>query len=76
MKKQIITLALLLLTGAGAAQAQDCCQGSEKKECCQKAAIETVVPLNICIIGYPDELPTPKDKWKPENVSYNKFGAK
>ena len=210
MKKQIITLALLLLTGAGAAQAQDCCQGSEKKECCQKAAIEnimtrtsirkfkqqaveaekvetmlraamaaptavnkqpwhfvvvtdkqvlselagqggrgnmlrnaplaivvcgdmskamqgkgqeywiqdtsaatenpllaahalglgavwtgaypmddrythiqkvlgmpeTVVPLNICIIGYPDEQPTPKDKWKPENVSYNKFGAK
>ena len=210
MKKQIITLALLLLTGSGAAQAQDCCQGSEKKECCQKAAIEnimtrtsirkfkqqaveaekvetmlraamaaptavnkqpwhfvvvtdkqvlselagqggrgnmlrnaplaivvcgdmskamqgkgqeywiqdtsaatenlllaahalglgavwtgaypmddrythiqkvlgmpeTVVPLNICIIGYPDEQPTPKDKWKPENVSYNKFGAK
>ena len=210
MKKQIITLALLLLTGAGAAQAQDCCQGSEKKECCQKAAIEnimtrtsirkfkqqaveaekvetmlraamaaptavnkqpwhfvvvtdkqvlselagqggrgnmlrnaplaivvcgdmskamqgkgqeywiqdtsaatenlllaahalglgavwtgaypmddrythiqkvlgmpeTVVPLNICIIGYPAEQPTPKDKWKPENVSYNKFGAK
>ena len=210
MKKQIITLALLLLTGAGAAQAQDCCQGSEKKECCQKAAIEnimtrtsirkfkqqaveaekvetmlraamaaptavnkqpwhfvvvtdkqvlselagqggrgnmlrnaplaivvcgdmskamqgkgqeywiqdtsaatenlllaahalglgavwtgaypmddrythiqkvlgmpeTVVPLNICIIGYPDEQPTPKDKWKPENVSYNKYGAK
>ena len=22
------------------------------------------------------ESPTPKDKWKPENVSYNEFGGK
>lgn len=36
---------------------------------------ETVVPLCIVIIGHPDEQPTPKDKWKPENVSYNKFGG-
>ena len=25
-------------------------------------------------IGHPAEKPTPKDKWKPENVSYNEFG--
>jgi nitroreductase len=37
---------------------------------------ESIIPLNICIIGYPDEQPTPKDKWKPENVSYNKYGGK
>lgn len=36
---------------------------------------ETIVPLGVMIIGYPDEQPTPKDKWKPENVSYNKYGA-
>lgn len=34
---------------------------------------EHIIPLNIIIIGYPAESPTPKDKWKPENVSYNKF---
>ncbi|MBQ3624092.1 MAG: nitroreductase family protein [Prevotella sp.] len=34
---------------------------------------EHIMPLNIIIIGYPAESPTPKDKWKPENVSYNKF---
>ena len=28
------------------------------------------------IIGYPAEQPEPKDKWKPENVSYNEFGGK
>ena len=27
------------------------------------------------IIGYPAEQPEPKDKWKPENVSYNEFGG-
>jgi nitroreductase len=36
---------------------------------------ETVVPLCIVIVGHPAEQPTPKDKWKPENVSYNKFGT-
>jgi len=34
---------------------------------------ETIMPLNITIIGYPDEQPTPKDKWQPENVSYNQY---
>ena len=29
-----------------------------------------------CVIGYPAESPTPKDKWKPENVSYNEYGGK
>ncbi len=29
-----------------------------------------LVPLNVIAIGYPDEDPAPKDKWKPENVMY------
>lgn len=37
---------------------------------------ETVVPLCTVVIGYPDEQPQPKDKWKPENVSYNKYGER
>lgn len=37
---------------------------------------ETIIPLSTVIIGHPAEQPTPKDKWKPENVSYNKFGNK
>ncbi len=37
---------------------------------------ETIVPLCVIAIGHPAEQPTPKDKWKPENVSYNEFGAK
>lgn len=35
---------------------------------------ETMIPLCTVVIGYPDEQPTPKDKWKPENVSYNVYG--
>lgn len=35
---------------------------------------ETIVVMGVAVIGYPDEQPTPKDKWKPENVSYNKYG--
>jgi len=37
---------------------------------------DTIIPLGTMIIGYPDEQPTPKDKWKPENVSYNQYGGK
>ena len=37
---------------------------------------ETYIPLCTIVIGHPAELPTPKDKWKPENVSYNEFGGK
>jgi nitroreductase len=35
---------------------------------------ETIVPLCVIVIGHPDESPMPKDKWKPENVSYNEYG--
>ena len=37
---------------------------------------ETIIPLCTIVIGYPAESPTPKEKWKPENVSYNEFGGK
>lgn len=37
---------------------------------------ETIIPLCTIVIGYPAESPTPKDKWKPENVSYNEYGGK
>lgn len=30
------------------------------------------VPLSIVALGYPDESPAPKDKWKAENVRYVK----
>ena len=32
-----------------------------------------IIPLNVIPMGYPDESPEPKDKWKPENVHYNKW---
>ena len=34
---------------------------------------EDVTPLAIVPVGYPAEHPTPKDKWKPENIHYNKW---
>ena len=34
---------------------------------------EHLVPLCAIVMGYPNESPQPKDKWKPENVSYNGF---
>ena len=34
-----------------------------------------IVPLCAIIIGHPAENPEPKDKWLPENVSYNEFGG-
>ena len=39
-------------------------------------APEHIVPLCTIVIGHPAENPTPKDKWKPENVSYNEYGGK
>ena len=36
---------------------------------------ETYIPLCTIVIGHPAEQPAPKDKWKPENVSYNEFGG-
>ena len=35
---------------------------------------DTLIPLCTVVIGYPAEQPKPKDKWKPENVSYNEYG--
>ena len=37
---------------------------------------QNIVPLAVVRIGYPDESPEPKDKFKEENISYNKFGSK
>ena len=37
---------------------------------------ENIIPLAVVRIGYPDESPEPKDKFKEENISYNKFGGK
>ena len=35
-----------------------------------------IVPVVVVRVGYPDESPAPKDKFKEENISYNKFGQK
>ena len=32
-----------------------------------------ITPLNIIPIGYPAQDPQPKDKWKPENIHYNRW---
>lgn len=37
---------------------------------------QNIIPLAVVRVGYPDESPAPKDKYKEENISYNKFGAK
>ena len=37
---------------------------------------KNIVPLAVVRIGYPDEAPAPKDKFKEENISYNTFGGK
>jgi nitroreductase len=37
---------------------------------------QNIVPVAVVRIGYPDESPEPKDKFKEENISYNKFGGK
>ena len=37
---------------------------------------EYIIPLCTIVIGHPAESPAPKDKWKPEIVSYNEFGGK
>ena len=34
---------------------------------------KTMIPLNTLIIGYPQNQVEAKDKWKEENVSYNKW---
>ena len=32
---------------------------------------DNIIPLCTVVIGYPAEQPQPKDKWNPDNVSYN-----
>lgn len=34
---------------------------------------ETIVPLDVICLGYPDEDPMPKDKWEPGNVHWDKW---
>lgn len=34
---------------------------------------ESIVPLCVVPVGYPEGPSTPKDKWKPEKVHYNKW---
>ena len=34
------------------------------------------IPVNTIIIGYPTADPQVKDKWNPENISYNTYGGK
>jgi nitroreductase len=34
---------------------------------------EGITPLAIVPVGYPAERPEPKDKWKPENIHYDKW---
>lgn len=34
---------------------------------------ENIIPLNIITMGYPDENPEPKDKFKTENIHYQKW---
>lgn len=36
---------------------------------------DNIIPLCVVVIGHPAESPQPKDKWKPENVSYNEYGT-
>ncbi len=33
-----------------------------------------IIPFCTIVIGYPDGETAPKDKWKPENVSYESYG--
>ncbi len=37
---------------------------------------QNIIPLAVVRVGYPDESPEPKNKYKEDNISYNKFGAK
>lgn len=37
---------------------------------------KTIIPLNTLIIGYPKNQVAAKDKWKEENISYNKWMEK
>ena len=34
---------------------------------------QNIIPMACVCIGYPSGDPTPKDKWKPENIRYNRW---
>ena len=34
---------------------------------------DNIIPFNIISIGYPDGSDQPKDKWKPENIHWEKY---
>jgi hypothetical protein len=35
-----------------------------------------IIPLCTIVIGYPKGITKPKDKWKPENVSWGEYGKR
>ena len=37
---------------------------------------KNIIPLAVVRVGYPDESPAPKNKFREDNISYNKFGGK
>ena len=37
---------------------------------------KNIIPLAVVRVGYPDESPEPKNKFKEKNISYEKFGGK
>ena len=37
---------------------------------------KNIIPLAVVRVGYPDESPEPKNKFKEENISYNTYGGK
>lgn len=37
---------------------------------------QNIIPLNVIAVGYPAENPAPKDKWKPEYISYEVYGER
>ncbi len=47
--------------------------GMERVDLVRKALRipDAYIPLNVIVIGYPAQSPTPKQKWKPEKVHYN-----
>ncbi len=34
---------------------------------------DSIIPLSVVMLGYPTGQQEPKDKYKPENVHYNKW---
>lgn len=53
----------------GVYPAEDRCQAISKV----LGLPETIIPLSCIVIGYPGENPQPKDKFKEDNISYNRY---